>query len=139
MTDLSGQIALAIGHNNAAGLIGLADLNPPFFAAYRSNILLATIEWHGYETRELAASKRFKKVGRPWCLVTLPYLMECEYDYLRAAGYLSERDVLVTARLFDKFNRAWNNYNARLILLDDYRDEIDLYDVHLEFRELELI
>lgn len=124
---------IADGHDNAAGLVALAALDPPLFAAYADGIVT---EWHESETRVWSGDRRLVPVGRAWVAWRFFRLTRDELAYLRDSF-----GAAVTIRTLDKGADAFANFNATLVLPDPadgwHADGWD--NVRVEFRDLEAL
>lgn len=127
------EYQIANGHNNAAGLTELPELDPPLFAAYTEGIVT---EWHDYEARVWSGDRQLVPIGRAWVVWRFFRLTRDEMAYLRENFAAS-----VTIRTLDKGANAFANFNATLVLPDPSLgwDADGWNDAAVEFRDLTVI
>ncbi len=124
------EYQIADGHNNAAGLVALEELDPPLFAAYADGLLS---EWHDSEARVWSGDRQLVPVGRAWVAWRFFRLTRDEMQYLR-----NNFGSAVTIRALDKGANEFANFNATLVLPDPALGwEADGWDhARVEFRDL---
>ncbi|MEP7294508.1 MAG: hypothetical protein ABI835_22150 [Chloroflexota bacterium] len=130
---------IAIGHDNAAGLSELAQLDPPLFAAYTEGLVT---EWHDCEARVWSGDRQLVPVGRAWVVWQFFRLTRDEMASLRENfGSALAQTSPVTIRTLDKGANAFASFNATLVLPDPALgwDADGWNDAPLEFRDLAAI
>lgn len=141
---MADQLELALNHNNAAGLQGIHELSPPLFYLYAGSDMLIHMEWFEGEGREMGGDRRWQIYGKPYVVVTFPWLTNAEVVYINGTLCANQPDNLVTARLCDEDTMAWGNYNAIIDKPAPTRDRtkrhtIGFKDVRVTIRDLEAL
>lgn len=130
---------LADGHNNAAGLLYLWELDPPKFRETRGDVLT---EWSDAESFAVNGIGEMVPLTLPTDTWMLYRLSRAEYQYLK-----DNFGADVTIYTLDKGANEWKTFNATLLALRamgkgnaSARWEMDEWlEVRLEFVDLEEI
>jgi len=127
---------IANGHNNEIWLSEIADLDPPLFREFRSDLLT---EWSDAESWVQNGLDELVPIGLPADNWIFYRLSPVELQYLK-----SNFGTQVTIYTYDKGNHAWKTFNATLFAIrimekgaGSARWEMDeWFDVKLEFKNL---
>ena len=124
-------VKLAPGHDNEAGLLKLAELNPPMFTIYSGPGSVLT-DWHNAEEYKYDGLNTLRGIGLPYSVLQLTGISPDEFVYL--TGLIGP----VTAWLYNKYTATWGAYNGTLdVGTDDSRtwdkDQWDKVTVNIRF------
>ena len=84
--------------NNQRTLIPFHKLKPPYFKDYSDpSLIMSLTNWPVTQNRVRDGNRQWRTFGKPTFTITLPYLKDCEYYYIRntiLGGLISTKMVM---------------------------------------------